>query len=144
MPTDLISLAARMTTRLRTGVADDIQALARRVALTSAATLVASVGLMAAIGCALTALWLVAIPWVGPIGALLIVAGLNAVLAVAAIALARQQRAPARPAIEPAHPVDPAILDPAILELSRLMTSQSARLVAAALMAGFTAGYRRH
>lgn len=128
-----------MTARLRTGVADDIQAVARRVALTSAATLVASVALIAAIGCALTALWLVAIPWVGAIGAFLIVAAINGVLAIAAIALARRQHAPARlPLVETAGG-----LDPTIVELSQLLKSQSSRLLVAALMAGFTAGYRR-
>jgi hypothetical protein len=73
-----------------------------------------------AVGCALAALWLAAVPWVGPAGAPLVVAGVMLAAGLIALAVASRLRQP--------PPAPPKV--------------DATSLVLAALMAGVAAGTR--
>ena len=109
----------------------------RRDLVRSAATLtVAGVLGVAGAGCALAALWLAAIPYLGSAGAALVVAAVlfaGAGMLLGGLALARKRRAP--------PPPDP--LAPLLSEARLLMQDHAGTTLLAALVAGFTAGQLR-
>ncbi len=81
---------------------------------------VAGMAAVSAVGCALAGLWLAALPWAGPAGAPLIVAGTLLAAALIALSVAWHLRQP-----RPSTP-----------------TVDATALVLAALMAGLSAGTR--
>ena len=130
---DLIKLALLFAER--TGGRDGQQAAAHvaRVAVATASCVCCGVAAMA---CALVALWLYVLPQVGPTGAPLVVAGVLLAMCLALVALLRYGLKP-RPA--PASGVAPSVL---IAETARLVNENKAAALLAALLAGLVAGRR--
>ncbi len=92
--------------------------------------------LLAAIGCAVAALWIYAEPMLGPIGTPAAAAALFLLLAIILLAVARSLlRRPIPPSAVPA--VDPAA---ALAEISAVVSRHKGAALAAALVAGLVAG----
>lgn len=90
---------------------------------------------IAALTCALDAVWIYAEPKVGPAGAPLIVAGLLFALCLLAIVLAR------RAAIKPQQaPPTPAAHTLILEELTKLLSAHKGSVLASAVLAGLVAG----
>lgn len=90
---------------------------------------------IAALTCALDAVWIYAEPKVGPAGAPLIVAGLLFLLCLAALVFAR--RASMAP---PPAPPSPAAHMLILEELTKLLTAHKGSVLASAVLAGLVAG----
>ena len=101
--------------------------------------IVATCGL-GVLGCLTAALWIAALPYVGPAGAPVVAAVALALVAVAAIAVLQRNAPPTAPQPIPA----PAVNDVAqLLDLATLMTrTDKVPMLLAALLAGAVAGAR--
>lgn len=106
---------------------------AARIAVTAVAGACCGV---AAIACALVALWLYVLPQVGPTGAPLVVAGVLLGMCLALFALVQYRFRPRPP---PAAGVAPSVL---IAEATRLLNENKGTVLLAALLAGLVAGSR--
>ena len=117
---------------------------ARRMTVAAWCVALATVLGTASVGCAVTALWVLVLPEVGPVGAPLIAAAVLLLLCLPLIAIARsvlRRRLP-----PPAAPALPDAAVPALLiaEASRLMEENKGAALLAALLAGATAGSLNH
>jgi len=129
----LLAALARLALAQRAGAA------AGRYATAAACGLLAAVVVFAALGCAAAALWLFALPYVGPVWAPLIVAGAFLLLALVLLAVARAalRRKSAAP------PLDMAALSALLAEAEPLVKQNLMSLLLAALIAGAVAGSGR-
>lgn len=112
---------------------------ARRMTAAAWCVTLATAFATAAVGCAVTALWLFVLPEVGPVGAPLIAAAALLLLCLPLLAIARsvlRQRSAPAPAIAVPGVALPALL---IAEASRLMEENKGAALLAALLAGATA-----
>jgi hypothetical protein len=130
----LLALLARLVSVERIGAA------AGRAAAAAALGAVAVLFVVAALGCAAAALWLFALPYVGPVYAPLIVAGVLLLIALVILAVARgvlrRQRA------TPASVTSAELA--ALLEAAEpLLQEHKGTVLLAALVAGLVAGGRR-
>ena len=94
----------------------------------------------AAVGCAITALWVFVLPEVGPVGAPLIAAAALLLLCVPLFVIARsllRRRSPRLPATAVPDVALPALL---MTQASRLLEENKGAALLAALLAGVTAG----
>ena len=130
---DLIKLALLFAER--SGGQDGRQA-ATHVAHIAVATMACVCCGVAAMACALVALWLYVLPQVGPTGAPLVVAGVLLAMCLALLALVRYGMKPRPP---PATSAAPSVL---IAEATRLVNENKAAALLAALLAGLVAGRR--
>jgi hypothetical protein len=130
---NLITMAAALT---EDRLARHGREAAGKVAVVAAAAFVASMSAMSAIGCTLWALWVYALPHVGPVGAPLIVAAALFAICIAAMAAARQSLRPRRRAMR-AQSLSGASL---VRETSALFKDQKMTLLLSALLAGVVAG----
>lgn len=112
---------------------------AGKIAILAGAAFIASVSAMAAIGCALWALWIFALPIAGPVGAPLIVAAALFTICLASIAAAKRSLRPRRRHMR-AQPLSSASLSH---EASELVRDQKTALLLSALLAGVVAGSSR-
>jgi hypothetical protein len=133
-----------MDVLMTTAVAETVSAggvgsTARRMTAAAWCLTLATAFATAAVGCAVTALWLFVLPEVGPIGAPLIAAAALLLLCLSLLAIARSVLRQ-RPAPPPATAVRGVAL-PALLiaEASRLMEENKGAALLAALLAGATA-----
>jgi hypothetical protein len=126
---DLIKLA------LALAKAGATRPAARCVACAAIGSVAAGGCAIAALACALTALWIYALPYAGTVGAPLVVAGVLVVLCLCTLLLVRHWLAPRR-----APP--PAAAAPALLlaDATRLMRDHKAPVLLTALLAGLIAG----
>ena len=102
------------------------------------AVALAGVCVLAASGCALAALWIYAVSFVGASGAPLIVAGILLVAGLATGMLASRFRAPVQ-----AQPDAVATAMAALAMLTKLTRAHHGPMLLAALVAGIAAGTRR-
>lgn len=102
------------------------------------AGVLAGVFALAALGCALAAVWIEAMPQLGRAGAPTLVAGLLAGFSLAALAVVWRLRHARRP---PPAPV--ASTEILLAEITRLTQAHTVPMLLAALAAGLTAGSRR-
>ncbi len=109
---------------------------ANHVAHVAVATLAAVCCGVAALACALAALWLYLLPRLDPTGATLVVAGVLCSLCLALLAFVRYGLRPDPPANQG---IAPALL---IAETTRLINENKAAVLLAALLAGLVAGRR--
>ncbi len=114
-------------------LAGRLGAAAGRVGAALACVLVAAAFAAAALGCGFAALWLYALPLVGPVGAPLVVAGALLVVALALLLLAR--RMVQLPVAAPA-PSSKAVS----AEIDKLMAEHKTEMLLAALVAGMCVG----
>ena len=117
------------------GGAAGVVAATRRTAMAALPMTVAALCAMAAFGCVVAALWLFALPYVGPAGAALCAAGL---LLAGALAMALLAKSLTRPEPRPAPP--PIAADALIAEAMRVFRDHKGAVFAAALVAGLCAG----
>lgn len=136
MVRNLITVAAALTGNR---LARHGREAAGRIAILAAATFVASISAMAAIGCSLWALWVYTLPLAGPVGAPLIVAAALLAICIAALAAARQSLRPRRRGMS-AQTLTSASLS---REASALFKDQKSALLLSALLAGVVAGSSR-
>lgn len=110
-----------------------------RALVTGATVLLATVLFLAALGCALTALWLHLVPVVGSVGAPLIVSGVLLSLGGVAILLPClfRGRSKAPPPPQSATP------EAMIAEASRMVRENTVPVLISALLVGFGEGMRR-
>ncbi len=101
------------------------------------AILVAALCLLGGICCAMASLWLFALPWLGRVGAPLLVAGVLLVAALALLLSARGRRKRLRPAPVPAGSA--ALL---LAELGRAASAGETPILLTALFAGMALGTR--
>ena len=127
---DLIKLALLLAER--TGGRE----AAAHVTTIAVATLACVCSGIAAVACALVALWLYVLPQVGPTGAPLVVAGVLFAVCLALLAFVRYGLKPRPP---PDLGVAPSVL---IAETTRLINENKAVALLAALLAGLVAGRR--
>jgi hypothetical protein len=133
---NLITVAAALT---ENRLARHGREAAVKVAIVAAAAFIASLSAMAAIGCALWALYVYALPHAGPVGAPLIVAAALLSVCIAALAAARQSLQPGRRRMRP-QPLSAASLNH---EVSALFKDQKSAILLSALLAGVVAGSSR-
>jgi hypothetical protein len=104
---------------------------AGRISMAALAGVLASVAAMASIGCALTALWIIAVPHLGSAWTALVLAGVLAVLCLALLALAfamvRRDRRPLR-------------FEQDAAASARMFNEHKGAMMIAALIAGLGAG----
>jgi hypothetical protein len=136
MVRNLITVAAALT---ENRLAHHGREAAGKVAIVAAAAFIASLSAMAAIGCALWALYVYALPHAGPVGAPLIVAAALLFVCIAALAAARQSLQPGRRRMRP-QPLSAASLNH---EVSALFKDQKSAILLSALLAGVVAGSSR-
>lgn len=115
----------------------DVVAATRRTAMAALPLTVAALCAVAAFGCAVAALWLFALPYVGPAGAALCASGL---LLAGALVMAALAQSLARAAPRPAPPPPPIAADALIAEAMRVFRDHKGAVFAAALVAGLCAG----
>jgi hypothetical protein len=109
---------------------------AARVAWVAAVALVAGGCGIAAIACGLAALWIYAVPRVGPVGAPLVVAGTLLVLGLVVLVVMRYAMKPRRPPPSPVG-VAPEVL---LAETTRILKEHKGAVLIAAVLAGLVAG----
>ncbi len=135
------ALGSAVMRLVRVGVAD-MAACARQTTITTLAALLAALLAMAAIGCAIAALWIFAAPRIGPSGAALCAAGCLLVLCLVVLwlapVMARRRRRPPSLALLPA-----ASPDGLLAEAARLMEEHKGTALMAALIVGLLAGSDR-
>lgn len=110
-----------------------------RALVTGATVLLAAVLFLAALGCALTALWLHLVPVVGSVGALLIVSGVLLSLGGVAILLPCLFRGRSKAPQAPQAATPEAM----IAEASRMVRENTVPVLISALLVGFGEGMRR-
>jgi hypothetical protein len=137
MVRNLIKVAAALT---ENRLADRGREAAGKAAIVAGAAFIASISAMAAIGCALWALFVYALPFAGPVGAPLIVAAVLLAVCVAALAAARQALRPDMRRSIRAQSLSGASLSQ---EASALFKDQKSALLLSALLAGVMAGSRK-
>jgi len=115
-------------------IAGGIGAAARRAGIAIVCVLVALALAVAAAGCAVAALWIYALPLLGPVGAPLGVAGALLLAALAVLLVARGALR-AKPASAP--PAGDVLI---AAELLRLVRERKLEMLIAALTAGLVAG----
>jgi hypothetical protein len=137
MVRNLITVAAALT---ENRLARHGRAAAGKVAIVAGAAFIASLSAFAAIGCALWALWVYALPHAGPVGAPLIVSAVLLAVCIGALAAARQSLRP-----RPRRSIHAQALSGASLshEASALFKDQKSALLLGALLAGVVAGSNR-
>jgi hypothetical protein len=123
-----VDVAALLLAALRRAGGPRVAVAARRAGIVVAAGVLAGVLLLAALGCALAALWIETAPRLGQAGAALVVAGCLLVLGLAALGV--MLRRPARVRVSA----------PAPIPLDALMRDNKAALLTAAVIAGLCAG----
>jgi hypothetical protein len=123
-----VDAATLLLAAVRRAGAPRVAVAARRAGIMAGMAVLAGVLLLAALGCALAALWIDVAPQLGQAGAALAVAGCLLVLGLAALAVMRR-----RPTRMPASA-------PAPIPLDALMRDNKAALLTAALVAGLYAG----
>ena len=138
MVRNLITVAAALT---ENRLARHGREAAGKIAVVAGATFIASISAMAAIGCALWALWVYALPMAGPVGAPLIVAAFLLAICLAALAAARQSLRPRRRHMR-AQSLSSAGASLSH-EASALFKDQKSALLLSALLAGVVAGSSR-
>jgi hypothetical protein len=116
------------------------RAAAGKAAIVAGAAFIASLSAMAAIGCALWALWVYALPFAGPVGAPLIVAAVLLAVCIAALTAARQALRPDMRRSIRAQALSGASLSN---EAAALFKDQKSALLLSALLAGVMAGSRK-
>jgi len=129
---------AASTAYALSGLGETIRASAGRIALASLCATVTAICAIAAMTCAIFALWIFALPYVGPVGAPLLAAGVLVIISIALLAVARSVlRRPRRRS----HPsVAPELM---IAEATRLLREHKGAVLLAALVAGLIAGNDR-
>ena len=133
----LIRLA--VMTLVKTGASRNIGAAAARISAATVCAFFISVLAIAAIGCAVAALWIYATPYIGSVGAPLAAAG--ALLTICLIlALAIRRLLERRPAAL-RSPMDPEAL---LADAMRLFKEHKGPVLLAALIAGIVAANGRH
>ena len=125
----LLAALARLALAQRAGAAVE------RCAVAVACGLLAAIFVFTALGCAAAALWLFALPHVGPVYAPLIVAGAFLLLALVVLAVARSRLRRKRP-----PPLDMAAVSALLAEADPLVKQNLTSLLLAALVAGLVAG----
>ena len=138
MVRNLITVAAALT---ENRLARHGREAAGKAAIVAGAAFIASVSAMAAIGCALWALWVYALPMAGPVGAPLIVAAVLLAVCISAIAAARQSLRPRRRHMR-AQSLSSAGASLSH-EASALFKDQKTALLLSAVLAGVMAGSRK-
>ena len=118
--------AALLLTALGEAGAPRMARAVRHAGIVVVAALLAAVLLLAALGCALAALWIVTAPRLGPAGAALVVAVCLLVLGLAALAVVLRRR--------PGPPT------PVVIPLGELTRANKATMLTAALIAGLCVG----
>lgn len=136
MVRNLITMAAALT---ENRLARHGREAAGKIAVVAAAAFIASLSAMAAIGCALWALYVYALPHAGPAGAPLIVAAVLLAVCISALAAASLSLRPRRRAIR----VDSLSAASINHEVSALFKDQKSALLLSALLAGVVAGSSR-
>jgi hypothetical protein len=136
MVRNLITVAAALT---ESRLARHGREAAGKVAIVAAAAFIASLSALSAIGCALWAFYVYALPHAGPVGAPLIVAGVLLAVCFAALAAASASLRPRRGAIR-VESVSAASLNH---EVSALFKDQKGAILLSALLAGVVAGSSR-
>lgn len=111
-----------------------------RALVTGATVLLATVLFLAALGCALTALWLHLVPVVGSVGAPLIVSGVLLSLGGVAIVLPCLFRGRSK---TPPPPPQSATPEAMIAEASRMVRENTIPVLISALLVGFGEGMRK-
>lgn len=135
---DLLRLALALTGG---GLAPPPRRSLAETASAIAAAAFAALAVVAAVACVAVALWIGVRPWVGPIGAPLVVAAALLVLALVAATLARRALRPPAPAV--AVPVTTSGSNEALLvEAARLVKAHKVPILLAAVLAGVAAGMR--
>jgi hypothetical protein len=137
MVRNLFTVAAALT---ENRLARHGRAAAGKVAIVAGAAFVASLSAMAAIGCALWALWVYALPFAGPVGAPLIVAAVLLAVCIAALSAARQALRPDMRRSIRAQALSGASLGQ---EAAALFKDKKSALLLSALLAGVMAGSRK-
>lgn len=133
MVRNLITVAAALT---ENRLARHGRAAAGKAAIVAGAALIASISAMAAIGCALWALFVYALPIAGPVGAPLIVSVALLAICFAALAAARQSLRPRQHSVRARHLTGASLSH----EASALFKDQKSALLLGALLAGIVAG----
>lgn len=129
---DLIRLALGL---VEVGAAGRSRRAITQMACVAAATVLAALLGIAAIACALTALWMYALPHVGAVGTPLIVAGVLVVMSGAVYALMRRARKPC-----PRQPPASVTTELLLAEATGLFKEHKGAVLVAALIAGLLAG----
>ncbi len=137
MVRNLIKVAAALT---ENRLASRGREAAGKAVLVAGAAFIASISAMAAIGCALWALFVYALPFAGPVGAPLIVAAVLLAVCIAALAAARQALRPDTRRNIRAQALTGASLSQ---EASALFKDQKSAILLSALLAGVMAGSRK-
>jgi hypothetical protein len=125
-----VDAAALLLAALSRAGAPRVAVAARRAGVVVAAGVLAGVLLLASLGCALAALWIKAVPRLGPAGAALVVAVCLLVLGLAALSVVLRRPLRAR---APAQAPTPIPLD-------ALMRDNKTALLTAAVVAGLCVG----
>jgi hypothetical protein len=137
MVRNLITVAAALT---ENRLARHGREAAGKAVIVAGAAFIASISALAAIGCALWALWVYAFPFAGPVGAPLIVAAVLLAVCIAALAAARQALRPVMRRSIRAQALSGASLSQ---EAAALFKDQKSALLLSALLAGVMAGSRK-
>jgi hypothetical protein len=136
MVRNLITVAAALT---ENRLARHGREAAGKVAVVASAAFIASLSALAAIGCALWALYVYVLPHAGPVGAPLIVAAALLAICIAALVAARMSLRPAKRTVR-IQGVSAASLNH---EVSALFKDQKSAILVSALLAGIVAGSSR-
>jgi len=125
---------------LATGGVNHLQAAITRLIVVALCATLAAVMMLGVLGCLAAALWIYALPCLGPVGAPLVVAGAFLILTLILVAIACRIRRPGRRKAA-AAPAAAASMAP---ELARILRENKGTVLLAAALAGMAAaGGRR-